>query len=101
MKTSEFIHQVQRRIKWIAFFAAITFVISIFIYHKITELNKGEVTLLIPSYNSAIANNGATEAEKFAFGQQSAITSMRLLNLIYSDEMIKHIVGYCRIVRWN
>ena len=90
MKNSEFIKQLRLHYKWILFFATCSFFIGSYIYTQFNAKSKGEVTIIIP-LPSTTQDKGASEAERFAFALQNAVTANRLLNFIYSDAMIKHI----------
>lgn len=91
METKDFIRLLKKRYKLIIFLTTIAFLLSVLVYTNLFNISTARVTVLIPRSATDSYQFGATEAEKFAFGQQTNITSMRLMNLIYADEMINHI----------
>ncbi|MBK7855891.1 MAG: hypothetical protein IPJ79_14270 [Bacteroidetes bacterium] len=91
MKTKDLVNLVLKNQKWIYFVTVFSFCLSIYLYYLITNKSTATVSFLIPSSNSNANVYGASDAERFAFNQQSNINSMRILELIYSDEMITYI----------
>lgn len=91
MKNSEFIKLVQDRYKWILCFAFVAFVAAAVYYFQFAKRYEAEVTIMIPSSSGSSPDKGATEAERYAFAIQNAMTAARLKNFIYSDVMVKHL----------
>lgn len=91
MKTKYFLELVLKKQKWILAITAFSFCLSIYIYYLINNESKASVAILIPTPAVGANDYGASDAERFAFSQQMNVNSIRLFELINSDNMIEHI----------
>lgn len=91
MKTKDLLSLLVKKQKWILAITAFSFFLSIYIYYLTNNKSNASVAILIPTPNVGSNDYGASDAERFAFSQQMNVNSMRLLELIYSDNMIEHI----------